>query len=202
MCRLRNIALESMTEKCDRRTDRQTDRRRTKWSLCAAMLRRRHKNHIKFCWKPISLLSSYKMLRKWLISKNVESRPLTTVTYGQRCIEPIIHSCVLPPDVYGLIPRHSSLNRYLKYNLTIILWSTIIQKLSESRAHYWVLSKQQVITEVQVTQTAVLMKRTCNNEHIIIIYRAYLLWFSKLLLHICICQRCVCQSLMHAPPPR
>ena len=28
----------------DRQTDRQTDRRRTKWSLCVAMLRRRHKN--------------------------------------------------------------------------------------------------------------------------------------------------------------
>ena len=27
MCRLRNIALESVTEKCDRRTDRQTDGR-------------------------------------------------------------------------------------------------------------------------------------------------------------------------------
>ena len=26
MCRLRNIALESVTEKCDRRTDRKTDR--------------------------------------------------------------------------------------------------------------------------------------------------------------------------------
>ena len=26
MCRLRNIALKSVTEKCDRRTDRQTDR--------------------------------------------------------------------------------------------------------------------------------------------------------------------------------
>ena len=26
MCRLRNIALESVTEKCDRRTDRRTDR--------------------------------------------------------------------------------------------------------------------------------------------------------------------------------
>ena len=42
MCRLRNIALESVTEKCDRwtdrrterQTDRRTDRRRTKWSLC------------------------------------------------------------------------------------------------------------------------------------------------------------------------
>ena len=29
MCRLRNIALESVTEKCDRRTDRQTDRQTT-----------------------------------------------------------------------------------------------------------------------------------------------------------------------------
>ena len=45
MCRLRNIALG-----CDRRTDGQTDgwtdRRRTKWSLCVAMLRRRHKNYM------------------------------------------------------------------------------------------------------------------------------------------------------------
>ena len=29
MCRLRNIALESVTEKCDRQTDGRTDRRRT-----------------------------------------------------------------------------------------------------------------------------------------------------------------------------
>ena len=35
MCRLRNIALESVTEKCDRRTDRQTDGQTTG---------RRHKN--------------------------------------------------------------------------------------------------------------------------------------------------------------
>ena len=35
MCCLRNIALESVIEKCDRE--------RTKWSLCVAMLRRRHK---------------------------------------------------------------------------------------------------------------------------------------------------------------
>ena len=38
MCRLRNIALESVTEKCDRRTDTQTDRqtdgRRNYVSLC------------------------------------------------------------------------------------------------------------------------------------------------------------------------
>ena len=40
MCRLQNIALESVTEKCDRWTDRQTDGRRTKWSLCVAMLRK------------------------------------------------------------------------------------------------------------------------------------------------------------------
>ena len=32
-----------LQRKCDYRTDRRTDRRRTKWSLCAAMLCRRHK---------------------------------------------------------------------------------------------------------------------------------------------------------------
>ena len=45
MCRLRNIAMpdyqeSATTRQADRHTH--TDRRRTKWSLCAAMLRRRH----------------------------------------------------------------------------------------------------------------------------------------------------------------
>ena len=53
MCRLRNIALESVTQKCDRRTDRRTDRWRIKWSLCVAMLRRRHKNDGTM-WKVLS----------------------------------------------------------------------------------------------------------------------------------------------------
>ena len=39
MCRLRNIAMLDYQESV---TTGQTDRRRTKWSLCAAMLRRRH----------------------------------------------------------------------------------------------------------------------------------------------------------------
>ena len=33
-----------LPRKCDYWTDRQADRRRTKWSLCAAILHRRHKN--------------------------------------------------------------------------------------------------------------------------------------------------------------
>ena len=37
MCRLRNISLESVTEKCDGRTDRQTDGQRDPYvSLCFA----------------------------------------------------------------------------------------------------------------------------------------------------------------------
>ena len=35
-----------LPRKCDYRTDGQTDRHRTKWSLCAAMLRRWHKNKL------------------------------------------------------------------------------------------------------------------------------------------------------------
>ena len=47
MCRLRNIAIRDYQESVtngqrDKQTDRQTDRRRTKGSLCAAMLHRRH----------------------------------------------------------------------------------------------------------------------------------------------------------------
>ena len=41
-------AKHSYASATDGRTDGQTDRRRTKWSLCVAMLRRRHKNHLKF----------------------------------------------------------------------------------------------------------------------------------------------------------
>ena len=49
MCGMRNITMhdhqESVTTgQTDRQTDGRTDRRRTKLSLCAAMLRRRHKN--------------------------------------------------------------------------------------------------------------------------------------------------------------
>ena len=40
MCRLRNTALENVTDgRTDRQTDGQTDRRRPKLSLCVAMLR-------------------------------------------------------------------------------------------------------------------------------------------------------------------
>ena len=45
MCRLRNIAMRDYQESVTTgRTHKRTDRRRTKWSLCATMLRRRHKN--------------------------------------------------------------------------------------------------------------------------------------------------------------
>ena len=45
MCRLRNIVMLDYQESVTTgQTDGRTDRRRTKLSLCAAMLRRRHKN--------------------------------------------------------------------------------------------------------------------------------------------------------------
>ena len=47
MCRLRNIALESVT--CNRRT---------KWSLCVAMLRRRHKNVLYYTFTKITFSST------------------------------------------------------------------------------------------------------------------------------------------------
>ena len=46
-CCLRNITCNfqnSATQKCDYRTDWRTDRCQTKWSLCASLLPRRHKN--------------------------------------------------------------------------------------------------------------------------------------------------------------
>ena len=45
MCRLRNIAIRDYEESVTTgQTHASRDRRRTKWSLCAAMLRRSHKN--------------------------------------------------------------------------------------------------------------------------------------------------------------
>ena len=48
MCRLRNIAMRDYLESV---TTGQTDRCRTKRSLCAAMLRRRHNNQLCFTGK-------------------------------------------------------------------------------------------------------------------------------------------------------
>ena len=46
MCRLRNIAMRDYQESVAiGQTDIQTERRRTRWSLCASMLRRRHNNY-------------------------------------------------------------------------------------------------------------------------------------------------------------
>ena len=53
--RLRNIAMCDYQESV---TDRRTDRRRTKWSLCAAMLRGRHKNSSNIN-SSLKVLSSY-----------------------------------------------------------------------------------------------------------------------------------------------
>ena len=59
MCRLRNIAMHDYKEtattgQMHARTDGRTDRRRTKWSLCAAMLQRRH-NKMTIKFKPITI---------------------------------------------------------------------------------------------------------------------------------------------------
>ena len=49
MCRLRNIAMRDYQESVTTgQTEGRKDRRRTKLSLCASMLRRRHKNWGKF----------------------------------------------------------------------------------------------------------------------------------------------------------
>ena len=65
MCCLRNIALCDYQESVTTRhthtyTDGQTDRHLTKWSLCAAMLRRWHN---KLCIDKISLILKYVVLR-------------------------------------------------------------------------------------------------------------------------------------------
>ena len=57
MCRLQKNSYSWLPRKCDYRTDGRTDRRRTKWSLCAAMLCRRHKNCVAI-FKKIMLKSS------------------------------------------------------------------------------------------------------------------------------------------------
>ena len=54
-----------LPRKCDCRTDGRTDGRRTKWSLCAAMLRRRHKNDISDDADIIHLLLSLEGTNKW-----------------------------------------------------------------------------------------------------------------------------------------
>ena len=65
MYRLRNIAMcdyqESVTTKKAWLLDRRTDRRQTKWSLCAAMLRRRHKNNFSTVFLAIVIVKFLKL---------------------------------------------------------------------------------------------------------------------------------------------
>ena len=84
-----------LPRKCDYRTDtrtnRQTDRRRTKWSLCVAMLNRRHKNENK---NQVVLVKHYapggKKVQKAIFSTKV-TRSLTLVSFERASI--VEHAC-------------------------------------------------------------------------------------------------------------
>ena len=82
MCRLRNIAMRDYQESVTTgqtytQTDRQTpDKvipmwRRTKWSLCAAMLRRRHKKAFSWLWSclvvPLAVCSFREKPLNWVL---------------------------------------------------------------------------------------------------------------------------------------
>ena len=71
MCRLRNIAKRDYQESVTTgKTHRRTDRCRTKWSLCAAMLRRRHNK-----WGKRKIIYQYYLQRQRnpLMHKNMLS---------------------------------------------------------------------------------------------------------------------------------
>ena len=67
MCRLWNIAMHDYHESVNtRQTYRQTERRRTKWSLCAAILRRR-RNKIVHIWSIYYLMTLGKRIVSFVI---------------------------------------------------------------------------------------------------------------------------------------
>ena len=72
MRRLRNIAYAWLPRKCDYLTDTdgRTDRRQTKWSLCAAMLRRRQNYHSWYHWKGLVIRILYAKYNEVFSYKN------------------------------------------------------------------------------------------------------------------------------------
>ena len=104
MCRLRNIAMRDYQESVTTgQTDGQTYRRRTKWSLCATLLRRRHKNEFlisenEFLYlnkvRYFPILEIYFLILEILF---IRSRIL-----GKIRIEFTVNSMVIPTKVHGL----------------------------------------------------------------------------------------------------
>ena len=84
-----------LPKKCDHRTDTQTDewtdRRRTKWSLCAAMLRRRHKNWVNNTGYLFLDFLNIKVLNSWLWCSSSPVDPVIRHTYEIN--NTIINSC-------------------------------------------------------------------------------------------------------------
>ena len=103
MCRLRNIAMRDYTKKVWL-PDRRTDRCRTKWSLCAAMLRRRHKN--------IRKIQIYRVFLPILLRKRCQCRGVTyDVINKLRCLS-LSKSCpVLCHKLIYEIAMFHSINR-------------------------------------------------------------------------------------------
>ena len=120
MCRLRNKAVRDYQESVTtgqthrhRRTDRQTgrtDRRRTKWSLCAAMHHRRHENYIKIK-KSVNIGTMIE--RNWILIKRFFK------TFSLRCYAVLLRmSCrrcfhginvmILMPQVFDVTANENA----------------------------------------------------------------------------------------------
>ena len=89
-----------LPRKCDYRTDTQTDRCRTKWSLCAAMHRRRHKKKILLCGLSKSTFRDH--FHIICLSDLFSSGPtlLQVTLFYQSYYRQCIHVCSLEQSVF------------------------------------------------------------------------------------------------------
>ena len=110
MCRLRNIANCVTTKKVwllDRHTDRRTDRRRTKWSLCAAMLRRRHNKATQYNYVLFHLVKLWNYL--FISSGTCKWKTQEVFTARLPCAPP-------PPPQYR--DRHSAVTMMIRHSIS------------------------------------------------------------------------------------
>ena len=126
MSRLRNIAMRDYQESVTTRlTDGRTDRRRTKWSLCAAMLCRQNK---KLYWSltVIRLFSCLKWWTHFFLCPRKKGPPWVSSARAV-CLSLIVRNSILP--TYQV--------QYLKFECSYS-YQTLIVSSSKGYSHFTV----------------------------------------------------------------
>ena len=128
MCRLRNIALESVTEKCDRRTNRQTDDRQSD-------------PYVSLCFAGDTMIEHWYLVCMILVSSPFNWQHAVTLTFdllqGQSCCQrgtTILRICLYKFELKLILKCYSHF-----FNITCLYWDWWSQNVGHFslKGHYY-----------------------------------------------------------------